>query len=132
MMRIQDAGHNHKLYLASRTASNTSVDCVKDLKFLAVDGMMARPGISQAPRSRHVSQTPFIEFHLALSRPALVKTGLILSFLAWSHPRCSFRSPRVTTRGSRLHRFCRQLARRTWTSLEASDEKQGHPQVVVE
>eukprot|EP00959_Pyramimonas_sp_CCMP1952_P245238 5125521-Pyramimonas_sp.AAC.1 len=52
-----------------------------------------------------MSQTPCIRFSRTLSRPAFEKTSLILGPLAWNHGKCSFRSSRVTTLGSKLRRL---------------------------
>eukprot|EP00959_Pyramimonas_sp_CCMP1952_P287901 6020874-Pyramimonas_sp.AAC.1 len=80
-----------------------------NLPGVAVHGIAVYLGMSQALRSRHVSQTPLIRLSLTLSRPAVVQMSLILSSVAWHHRQCSFRNSRVTTLGSRLREFGRLI-----------------------
>eukprot|EP00959_Pyramimonas_sp_CCMP1952_P354585 7427650-Pyramimonas_sp.AAC.1 len=64
--------------------------------------MTACPGMPQALRPRHASQTPVTKFSRTLSRSALVKKGLILGSLAWNYRNNNCRNSRVATLGSRL------------------------------
>eukprot|EP00959_Pyramimonas_sp_CCMP1952_P094754 1982038-Pyramimonas_sp.AAC.1 len=118
MICIQDAGNGLVWYLHSSSISNATIDAMTDLVFLLVDTRQCNrwhnrmPRLAPALHSRHVSQTPVIRWSLTLSRPILAKTSLILGSFAWNQRKCSCRSSRLTTLGSRFRKFCKLFC--TW------------------